>query len=331
MAPFMKRIRKTFKKYFVPHEANDHRPHIFRMQAVAFIIFGVLVLELVFLFGASHVIPRYRLFGIIVTNALIDGANAARAANHFPTLREDPALHAAAQAKANDMAKNNYFAHTSPSGIAPWYWFEKAGYRFTVAGENLAVNFSDSQDVTNAWLHSPSHRANILNGRFTEIGIATAEGVFEGHPAIYVVQFFGAPKVSSLKFLETASAVTTSSKVVASAKIFSAKTSVLKQNLIKGAESTPTPAAAGASQKNPIAPSIMVHEANLVQTAASEPRRLVDYIYLAIILIFVFAIFIGFSTKLHFRHPELIMGGMLVVLVVGLLIVFNQHAQIMIL
>ena len=95
--------------------------------------------------------------------------------------------------KANDMVANNYFAHTSPSGLTPWYWFEQVGYGFTYAGENLAVNFSDSQDVTNAWMNSAEHRANILNANFTQIGIATATGTYNGAPATYVVEDFGTP------------------------------------------------------------------------------------------------------------------------------------------
>jgi len=47
---------------------------------------------------------------------------------------------------------------------------------FTYAGENLAVDFSDSQDVTTAWLNSPEHRANIMDTHFTQFGIAIATG-----------------------------------------------------------------------------------------------------------------------------------------------------------
>ena len=48
----------------------------------------------------------------------------------------------AAQAKADDMATKGYFAHTSPDGKNSWYWFKQAGYTFTYAGENLALDFS---------------------------------------------------------------------------------------------------------------------------------------------------------------------------------------------
>ncbi len=94
------------------------------------------------------------------------------------------------------MSTKGYFAHTSPEGITPWYWFTQAGYHFVFAGENLAIDFTESQDVENAWLNSPAHRANILDSRFTEIGIAVKDGIYQGQPTTYVVQMFGKPVIS---------------------------------------------------------------------------------------------------------------------------------------
>lgn len=129
----------------------------------------------------------------VVTAVLVDLANTDRSGNHVSELIMSPALTAVAQAKANDMAEKGYFAHTSPEGKDPWYWFKQNGYLFTYAGENLAVDFSDSADVEKAWMNSPAHRANLLNGHFTEIGIATAVGTYEGHQTTFVVQEFGTP------------------------------------------------------------------------------------------------------------------------------------------
>ncbi len=189
----MKRVRKALKKYFIPHEENDYKPHILRARSVAFVLVVALAVEGALWFGTSLLTSRSQLFGIIVANTLIDETNQNRVANNEPALTVSPLLEAAAQDKANDMVENNYFAHTSPSGLTPWYWFQKVGYNFEYAGENLAVNFSDSQDVTNAWMNSAEHRANILNAEFAQIGMATATGTYEGHPAVYVVEEFGAP------------------------------------------------------------------------------------------------------------------------------------------
>ena len=169
-----------------------------------------LVAESAFVFGAKYIMPQSKLFGIIEVNALVDETNQNRVANGLPDLQVSPLLQAAAQEKANDEATKGYFAHTSPQGLTPWYWFQQVGYNFDYAGENLAVNFSDSQDVTNAWMNSPEHRANILSTDFTQIGIATAQGIYDGEPTTFVVEEFGtpAPAAAPVAFVDTASAAT---------------------------------------------------------------------------------------------------------------------------
>lgn len=147
-------------------------------------------------FFARYVIESGQMAAVI-TAALVDLTNQDRTQEDLGTLTINPLLVEAAQAKANDMAEKGYFAHTSPEGIEPWHWIKEAGYSFSYAGENLAVNFSDSEDVVAAWMDSPGHRANILSGKFTEIGIATAVGEYNGHKTTFVVQMFGTPKVAS--------------------------------------------------------------------------------------------------------------------------------------
>ncbi len=141
----------------------------------------------------------------VISAVLVDLTNGDRSGDNLAGLRVSPALTAAAQAKADDMALHSYFAHTSPDGKNSWYWFRQAGYTFLYAGENLAVDFSDSVDVENAWMNSPSHRENILNEHFTEIGIATAEGTYDGHPTTFVVQMFGTPATQTAPVVALAS------------------------------------------------------------------------------------------------------------------------------
>jgi hypothetical protein len=89
------------------------------------------------------------------------------------------------------MAKNSYFSHDSPTGVTPWHWFKEAGYPFVHAGENLAVYFTDSGEVVNAWMNSPTHRANIVGSQYREIGVGTARGTYDGFETVFVVQMFG--------------------------------------------------------------------------------------------------------------------------------------------
>jgi hypothetical protein len=97
------------------------------------------------------------------------------------------------------MITNDYFDHTSPAGVSPWYWFSIAGYNFIWAGENLAINFTDTNVVFGAWMASPGHRDNILNPNFKEIGVAVGEGEIAGRQTTVSVLEFGSPSLAQLK------------------------------------------------------------------------------------------------------------------------------------
>lgn len=185
-------MKSFVNKYFIPNEENEYVPHIMRKASVGVLAFLAL---LIFFVGILHVtvIQKTSLLSAVIPKSLVELANNNRINNRLSTLTTNPLLEAAAQKKANDMASKGYFAHTSPEGKTPWYWLKEVQYDFQAAGENLAINFVDSTDVDSAWMNSPGHRANILNGKFTEIGIATAKGYYNGRETIFVVQMFGKP------------------------------------------------------------------------------------------------------------------------------------------
>jgi len=127
----------------------------------------------------------------ITSQAVIDLANDDRKEKGIRLLEENDKLVRAANDKAQDMIAENYFAHNSPEGVNPWHWFEIENYDYSYAGENLAMDFSSVEKMNQAWLDSPTHRANILNGNFKDIGVAVKEGVINGHETTVVVQLFG--------------------------------------------------------------------------------------------------------------------------------------------
>ncbi|MBN2094281.1 MAG: CAP domain-containing protein [Candidatus Zambryskibacteria bacterium] len=130
----------------------------------------------------------------IYASVLVNLTNKDRVAANIEELKVNPILERAAQMKADDMAEKGYFAHNTPDGKTPWYWFERAGYKYIYAGENLAVNFQDSEDIETAWMNSKPHFLNIINPKYTEIGIATSTGLYKGQEAVFVVQMFGTPQ-----------------------------------------------------------------------------------------------------------------------------------------
>ncbi len=116
------------------------------------------------------------------------------AGGNLLALRENAKLNEAALAKAHDMFLNQYFEHVSLSGIDPGKLVQVYGYEYITTGENLILgNFSSEKEVVQAWMDSPGHRANILNNRYTEIGVAMIKGVYKGENVWIGVQEFGSP------------------------------------------------------------------------------------------------------------------------------------------
>lgn len=186
----MQHMIKTVKKYILPHKSNDFKPHLLRGDSVTAIFLIGFVLFCTSL-GSNYLINRTNFGATVLSSVLVDLTNEHRLQNNSKTLTVNPLLEKAALMKAKDMADNQYFAHTSPSGVTPWQWFTKAGYNFSYAGENLAINFTESVDVEKAWINSPTHNANLINDKFDEIGIATYQGMYQNKPTTFVVQLFG--------------------------------------------------------------------------------------------------------------------------------------------
>jgi uncharacterized protein YkwD len=104
--------------------------------------------------------------------------NQLRGANGLAGLSLDSTLVAIARQRAQDMASNNYFSHTTLSGGNVFNIMDAYGYSYALAGENIARNnypTSQSVDVAmDGFMNSPGHRANILEPQFTRVGIGVA-------------------------------------------------------------------------------------------------------------------------------------------------------------
>ncbi|MCX6766253.1 MAG: CAP domain-containing protein [Candidatus Moranbacteria bacterium] len=127
----------------------------------------------------------------ITVEKVIELTNASRAEAGESALTVNSKLSQAAETKASDMVANNYFSHTSPAGATPWSWIQKENYDYIYAGENLAMDFHAAENMEEAWMASPTHRANILNQNYHEMGTAVKEGIINGHDTILVVVMFG--------------------------------------------------------------------------------------------------------------------------------------------
>lgn len=137
------------------------------------------------------------------------------------TLKLDPKLSAAAQQKANDMVKKNYWSHNSPSGQTPWKFISASGYSYFSAGENLAYGFPNAETVVDGWMNSREHRANMLSPDFTDVGFGIAQASnFQGHgTTTVVVAMYAEPSILSSGMASAAMGTSTDSPLRSVARI----------------------------------------------------------------------------------------------------------------
>lgn len=120
--------------------------------------------------------------------------NKERATAGLPPLTYNTRLSAIAEIKAVDMINKQYFAHVAPDGTDIAALAKRYSYLYLNLGENLAMgDFVSSAEVMDGWMHSPGHRANILNKNYTEIGISAVQGTYQGNYIWFAVQEFGRP------------------------------------------------------------------------------------------------------------------------------------------
>lgn len=126
---------------------------------------------------------------------IISETNKEREALGLDALSYNPRLAESARMKVDDMIEKQYFEHESPDGKNVSDLGDAAGYGYVTVGENLAVgDFESDREIVAAWMESPSHRANMLNKQYQEIGIAFSQGTYEGEVVWFVVQHFGTPR-----------------------------------------------------------------------------------------------------------------------------------------
>ena len=143
--------------------------------------------------GTVGLMPVPAELSTITSARIMQLTNQERTRAGLKELAINDALSQAAAQKARDMLDHDYFAHISPTGVTPWFWMSNVGYTYKVAGENLAIDFIEAEDVVTAWMASPSHRDNILRAEYAETGVGVLTGEFEGATSIVVVHMFGLP------------------------------------------------------------------------------------------------------------------------------------------
>lgn len=189
-------LKHSLLHLFHPRRSNNHRPRVLHPEALVY--FCLMVIGIGGLFNSTAWWPsQYQgILGFastITASQVVEQTNQQRANLGLSPLTVNPLLNQAALAKGQHMMTNQYWAHVSPTGVKPWDFIRNAGYSYSVAGENLARDFANTPDMMAAWMASPTHKANIVSNKYSEIGIAVIDGNLEGQETTLVVQMFGKP------------------------------------------------------------------------------------------------------------------------------------------
>ncbi|MFA6353842.1 MAG: CAP domain-containing protein [Candidatus Paceibacterota bacterium] len=311
-----------FKKHFIPHEGNGHRPHILRDLSARNIVAIIIFLELfTFLIPTITHLSTTGGMAAVLPAVLADLTNEERQTQNLPTLTVNPILNEAAAMKANDMATKGYFAHTSPEGKTPWYWIEKVGYKYQYAGENLAINFNDSKDVTNAWMGSPTHKANIVKGNYTEIGTGIATGIYEGRNTIFVAQVYANPLPQTAEQIKITKAEVKKAPIVVAVK---EPVNVLGEET-NASSVTPQETVAVVATNTQEISIDKTSKPTLWQKLIASPRNTTNLILYVIFGIIFVALLLYILIKMRDHHLDLITNGLVVLAIIGAVFLANYY------
>lgn len=195
----MKKINKhikILKHFFVPHRGNAFRPHALRHKAISIYSIGLILSQLLLGVTAYSGPVVSAAEAANLSKNIVYYTNLERKEQGLMDLSENVKLNLAAKDKLDDMFQKNYWDHNGPKGETAWDFIANEGYFYQLAGENLARGFTNSEETISAWMASQSHKANILNNRFSEIGVAAGSGKINGAQTTVVVQLFGEPKTA---------------------------------------------------------------------------------------------------------------------------------------
>jgi hypothetical protein len=344
------KVLNKIKNHFVPNKNNEHVPHVLKHRSLNLIMLLVIVLELSFLVQYFVVFNKTNFLALVLPDVLVTQTNEQRIENNTNTLTVNPLLEKAAELKALDMASRGYFAHNTPDGKTPWYFLDQVDYNYKYAGENLAVNFNESSDVTLAWMNSPGHRANIVKKEYTEIGIATAKGIYEGHEAIFVVQFFGTPSTNNTntqKVISNINTENTNSNNVLGEEVKTTPKTVTKKpttNLAKEVKKVALNKTETTSEIKEVSPTLTKEPKtvsnevlaisslskkvakfnliNFIKEFATNPNNTVSTLLFAILGLFLI-IFMIYLVKTEIMHPFVIVKSSALIFLIFMLLFMN--------
>lgn len=187
-----------FRDYFIPHRGNNHHPKIFKKRFLFSILFLAFFIKAGIVSYLFFIYPNDAKMDEDIESGVLTLLNEERLFRGLNPLVLNQSLSDSARDRADDMILNNYFAHKSLDGKMPWDFVSKRDYPYLYIGENLGMNFSSADSVHKALMESPSHKKNILNQQYNDVGIIVKQGIIDGKETNILVELFGSVKKTEM-------------------------------------------------------------------------------------------------------------------------------------
>ncbi|MFA6215347.1 MAG: CAP domain-containing protein [Patescibacteria group bacterium] len=321
---FFRDSANLLKDLFIPYSGNNHQPKVLRSKSlINFAVAAILVKVIVtgFLFFTY---PTPAQLSAIISKNIISLVNKSRVEAGVEPLKENFVLVKFAELKGQDMINRNYFAHDTPEGKKPWQWIDRSEYDYVYAGENLAMDFTNAEDVSEAFLKSPTHRRNILNNKYKEIGVAVLSGQLSGHRTTLLVEFFGTQRkdLSSL-----AAGKPVEQPVTAKPKITPEET--VKKPKVAGEQNIDDNVNIS---ENGLPGSLLPNNEGVITVTTDNTRKLIDFVieysnifFIAFLIFMIISLILNIFIRIDIQHPSVILQSVALIALLLAMILVKFH------
>lgn len=346
------------REYFIPDKSNNHKPKILQPKSLVVMVVCLILVKAIVTGYLFFIYPNKARMTEIITQQILKMVNTDRLDNNMAPLVINSALSYAAQDKAEDMIAFNYFDHKSLDGKMPWDWIDRGEYSYLLVGENLAMNFSSAEAAHNALMQSESHKKNILNNKYTDIGLAVISGTLDNKQTNVLVQMFGYRKPQLAIAAEVEPIPTEVQKPVnilpetpvateepAPAEILEPEQPVEQIEPTPGglveepeeAQIAVAPVASPVSKNIYTSPNPAIENQEMTQvmsftvaedkkiTTAANLLKISHYIFLTILALVVFALVINILVRIRIQHKSVIIQTLVVIIFITSLIYVRLH------
>lgn len=315
-----------FKDYFIPCDSNNNKPKILRVRALTAIVVFLVCVKLAATGYLFFIYPNKAKMAEEISKQILELINQERVINNLSPLSTDAVLNKAALARAQDMLENNYFAHKSPGGKMPWDWIDREQYGYLFAGENLAMHFTSAQSAHTALMQSESHKKNILNEKYADIGLAVLPGVINGKQTNILVELFASRKPTQLaKAEETETKITATAPTAVGSPAGSPNNTAVSVLPAGGQDAQPI-SPNQALENNEISEvKFFMAQENQKNALAAKIIKTSRYIFIFALAIVILSLLINIFVRINIQHKPVIVRSLFVIIFIAGLLFTKLH------